>query len=187
MSPEVGATFVEGREFMFTELPGQSDPLATHYGYADEHQDLPAQRRRQYDHGRSFDFYAANLQRLRAWRFNTIGNWSEPRLLERHEMPYVVPIHIYGNFTRVSSGSDWWGTVPDPFDPAFAVTVDELVAKAASTYRVDPILSAISSTTSWPGTSEMPRTCSCATLQWRRYGSPAKRFHRPARREISGC
>jgi Beta-galactosidase len=157
VSPDVGATFVEGREFMFAGLPEPGDPLAAHYGYADERLSLPAQRGRQYDHGRSFDFYAANLQRkygadylpiwrrtalerLRAWGFNTIGNWSEPRSLERHEMSYVVPIHIYGNFTRVSSGSDWWGKMPDPFDPAFAAAVDELVAKAASTYRQDPYL-----------------------------------------------
>ena len=157
VSPNVGATFVEGREFMFAGLPEPGDPLAVHYGYADERLGLPAQRGRLYDHGRTFDFYAANLQRkygpeyltawrqtalerLRAWGFNTIGNWSEPRLLERHEMPYVVPIHLYGNFTRVSSGSDWWGKMPDPFDPTFAAAVDELVAEAASTYRDDPYL-----------------------------------------------
>lgn len=157
VSPDVGATFVEGREFMFAGLPDTGDPLAAHYGYADERQNLPAQRGRQYDHGRSFDFYAANLQRkygadylpswrrtaldrLRAWGFNTIGNWSEPRLIERHEMPYVVPIHSYGDFARVSSGSDWWGKMPDPFDPAFAAAVDETVAKVASTYRDDRYL-----------------------------------------------
>ena len=61
-------------------------------------------------------------------------------MLERHEMPYVVPIHAYGNFARVSSGSDWWGKMPDPFDPAFAAAVDALAAKAASTYRQDPYL-----------------------------------------------
>ena len=157
VSPDVGATFVEGREFMFAGLPEPSDPLAAHYGHADERLGLPAQHGRQYDRGRSFDFYAANLQRkygadylpvwrrtalerLRAWGFNTIGNWSEPRLLERHEMPYVVPIHTHGNFAKVSSGSDWWGKMPDPFDPAFAAAVDEIVAKAASTYRDDPYL-----------------------------------------------
>ena len=157
VSPDVGATFVEGREFMFTGLPEQGDPLAAHYGNADERLGLPAQRGRQYDHGRNFDFYAANLQRkygadylsdwrrkafdrLRAWGFNTIGNWSEPQLLGHQEMPYVVPVHTYGNFARVSSGSDWWGKMPDPFDPAFAIAVDEVVAKAASTYRDDPYL-----------------------------------------------
>jgi hypothetical protein len=157
VSQDVGATFVEGREFMFAELPGPGDPLAAHYRDADERSGLPAQQGRQFDHGRTFDFYAANLQRkygpdyltiwrdtairrLRGWGFNTIGNWSEPELLKRHEMAYVVPIHIYGNFAKVSSGSEWWGKMPDPFDPEFAVAVDGIVANVASNYRGDPWL-----------------------------------------------
>jgi hypothetical protein len=36
VSAEVGATFVEGREFMFVGVPEQRDPLAAHYGHADE-------------------------------------------------------------------------------------------------------------------------------------------------------
>ena len=157
VGPDIGATFVEGREFMFAELPGLGDPLTAHYGHGDEHGSVPEERGRHFDHGRSFDFYAANLQRkygadylplwrrtapdrLRAWGFNTIGNWSEPHLLERHEMAYVVPIHVYGkegNFARVGSG---WGKMPDPFDPAFVAAVDGDVMKAASAYRGDPYL-----------------------------------------------
>ena len=115
VSPDVGATFVEERDFMFAQLPGPGNPLAAHYGEADKRHGLPAQLGRRFDHGRTFDFYAANLQRkygqdylpiwrrtavdrLRAWGFNTIGNWSEPELLARRTMPFVVPIHIYGNF-----------------------------------------------------------------------------------------
>jgi hypothetical protein len=157
VSPDVGATFVEGREFMFAELPEPGSPLAAHYGHADERGSVPEERGRHFDHGRSFDFYAANLQRkygsdylsnwrrtaldrLRAWGFNTIGNWSEPRLLVRREMAYVVPIHVYGtegNFARVGSG---WAKMPDPFDPAFAAAVDSDVKKAASIHRDDPYL-----------------------------------------------
>jgi len=154
VSPDVGATFVEGREAMFAELPDPAGPLAAHYGSADERGSLPEERGRQFGHGRSFDFYAANLrrkygpdylpiwrdtaiQRLRAWGFNTIGNWSEPGLLARRQMAYVVPIHISGNFARVSSG---WGKMADPFDPAFAAAVDGEVMKAASAYRDDPYL-----------------------------------------------
>ena len=77
------------------------------------------------------------LERLRAWGFNTIGNWSEPGLLARRELAYVVPIHTYGNYARVSGG---WDKVPDPFDPAFAEAVDGIVSNAASTHRGDPWL-----------------------------------------------
>ena len=52
----------------------------------------------------------------------------------------MVPVHTYGNFAKVSSGSDWWGKMRDPFDPVFAAAIDEIVATAASTYRDDPYL-----------------------------------------------
>ena len=76
-----GRTPVAGRNFMFTGLPDKADPLAQFYG-PDGRQDW-------------FDIYQANLARglgsdwralwpgqtvarLRAWGFNTLGNWSDP-------------------------------------------------------------------------------------------------------------
>jgi hypothetical protein len=197
VSPDVGATFVEGREFMFAGLAEPGDMLAGHYGQADERLGLPAQRGRQYDHGRTFDFYAANLQRkygpdylpvwrrtaverLRAWGFNTIGNWSEPRLLETRETPYVVPIHSYGDFAKVSSGADWWGKMPDPFDPAFAAAIDEIIAKAASTYGDAPFLIGyfVDNELAWGlGQSSDPRLRYSLAVEALKLGaaSPAKR------------
>ena len=46
VSPNVGATFVEGREAMFAELPDPGSLLAAHYGYADERGSLPEERGR---------------------------------------------------------------------------------------------------------------------------------------------
>jgi hypothetical protein len=77
--PDVGATFVEGREFMITGPPELGDPLAARYGYADDRSGLPAQRGRQCEHGRSFDFYAANVQRKygeTTWRSGVIRRSS---------------------------------------------------------------------------------------------------------------
>ena len=194
VSPDVGATFVEGRESMFAELPASGSPLAAHYGYADERGSLPAERGRRFGHGRSFDFYAANLQRkygsdyltpwremvlerLRAWGFNTIGNWSEPGLLARRELAYVVPIHTYGNFARVSGG---WDKVPDPFDPAFAEAVDGIVSNAAWTYRGDPWLIGyfVDNELAWgAGNAPDPRLRYVLAVETLRLGmaSPAKR------------
>jgi hypothetical protein len=197
VSADVGATFVEGREFMFTGLPEPGSPLAAHYGHADERGSVPEGRGRQFDRGRSFDFYAANLQRkygsdylpiwrrtaverLRAWGFNTIGNWSEPRLLERRETAYVVPIHVYGmegNFARVGSGS---GKMPDPFDPAFIVAVDSDVMKAAFAYRDDPYLIGyfVDNELAWGlGTATDPQLRYGLAVETLRLGaaSPAKR------------
>src|SRR5260221_4080630 len=58
VSPDVGKTFIGGREFMFTGLPGRTEPLAAHFSEADPVEDGPR-------HGRAvtFDFYAASLER----------------------------------------------------------------------------------------------------------------------------
>jgi Beta-galactosidase len=151
-----GATYVEGREFMFRDLPLPNGELAGHWSETDERRGLGSQRGRLFDHGRAFDFYTANLQRkfgadwrarwreeaagrLEAWGFNTIGNWSAPDLWTMHRLPYTVPLYLEGEYAKVSSGEDWWGPMPDPFSPRFASAADKM-ARAAARFRGDPYL-----------------------------------------------
>lgn len=143
VSPDVGATTITGREFMFAGLPRRDGDLARHFGT----------RHR----ATTFDFYAANLERkfgrdyltawrrtalarLRAWGFNTIGNWSAPRLIADSAMPYVVPVSLWGDFGQIAESSDPRSTMPDVFDPEFATAVDALIAQAASRHKTDPFL-----------------------------------------------
>ena len=152
-----GATFVEGREFMFRDLPARDGELAAHWSERDDRRGLGAQRGRGFDHGRAFDFYTANLERkfgadwrprwreetlarLQAWGFNTIGDWSEPQLCALHRLPYTVPLSPEGDYARVSSGNDWWGPMPDAFDPNFAAATDRMAEHAAARFRGDPYL-----------------------------------------------
>jgi hypothetical protein len=152
-----GATYVEGREFMFRDLPARNGPLAAHWSRGDDHGVMGAQRGRRFDHGSTFDFYTANLERkfgsgwrrrwcqealarLDAWGFNTIGNWSDHDLWAMHRLPYVVPLAPEGEFATVASGADWWGPMPDPFDPKFAVAVDGMARRAAARFAADPYL-----------------------------------------------
>ena len=58
-----GVTYVEGREFMFRDLPARDGELAAHWSERDDRRGLGAQRGRGFDHGHAFDFYRANLQR----------------------------------------------------------------------------------------------------------------------------
>jgi hypothetical protein len=112
-----GTTYVEGREFMFRDLPARDGELATHWSEADDRRGLGAQRGRSFDHGHAFDFYTANLERkfgaewrgrwreetadrLMAWGFNTIGNWSDPDLRGMHRLPYTVPLSPKGSTRR---------------------------------------------------------------------------------------
>ena len=80
------------------------------------------------------------LDRLQAWGFNTLGNWSEPALGAAKRLPYTVPLSISGDYQTISTGLDWWGGMPDPFDPRFAMATERAVAIAARDHRDDPWL-----------------------------------------------
>ena len=153
-----GRSYVEGREFMFDGLPPDGGEWAAFYGQGDDRsKDQGASRGIGYNHGRWFDFYAANLyrvdgkdwlaawrmralQRLQAWGFNTLGNWSDDALGQAHQLPYTRSIDIAGDYANVSSGYDYWGRMPDPFDPRFAQAAEAAVAKASAGVRDDPWL-----------------------------------------------
>ncbi|MFK7963962.1 MAG: hypothetical protein AB8C46_08350 [Burkholderiaceae bacterium] len=149
-------TFIEGREFMFTDLPDKRSALSAFYGRRDSADVLPtdagAQRGRRFGAGRSFDFYRANLyrrdgvdyapkwqqrtkQRLKRWSFNTAAAWSDESFTQRASIPYTAIIHIAGPFQRLSDGHDWWQGIPDPFDPAFQIALDETFAQFMPAHR----------------------------------------------------
>lgn len=83
---------------------------------------------------------AHTLDRLQAWGFNTVGNWSADSLADAERVPYTLPLSIVGDYTSISTGSDWWGGMPDPFDPRFAMATERAVAIAARDHRDDPWL-----------------------------------------------
>ncbi len=80
------------------------------------------------------------LDRLQAWGFNTIGNWSAPVFDNLDRVPYTLPLSIVGDYASISTGTDWWGGMPDPFDPRFAMATERAVAIAARDHRDDPWL-----------------------------------------------
>ena len=144
-----GPTLIEGRERMFTWLPGPDDPLAEHYGQTTDVLYGPIKK------GKTFNFYTANLERkygpdylakwrsfaldrLRAWGFNTIANWSDPAVYDQDRVPYTSTIDISGDYARVASGNDYWGKMHDPFDPKFAAAAQTSIRDVAQKYRDDP-------------------------------------------------
>lgn len=80
------------------------------------------------------------LDRLQAWGFNTVGNWSADSLSDAERVPYTLPLSIVGDYASISTGNDWWGAMPDPFDPRFAMATERAVAIAARDHRDDPWL-----------------------------------------------
>ena len=80
------------------------------------------------------------LDRLQAWGFNTLGNWSDDSLGKARRMPYSIPLSISGDYATISTGHDWWGGMPDPFDPRFAMAAERAIAIATRDRRDDPWL-----------------------------------------------
>jgi hypothetical protein len=148
-------TYVEGRETMFAALPAADEPLAAFYGRGEDQADTGANRGRAFSSGRWYDFYRANLERsygqqppqvwrqqaqdrLQAWGFNTLGNWSDADFAQDRRMPYSIPLSIHGDYATISTGVDWWGGMPDPFDPRFAMAAERAIAIATRDHREDP-------------------------------------------------
>ncbi len=85
-------------------------------------------------------WHTHTLDRVQAWGFNTLGNWSDPGLEQAQRVPYTLPLAIVGDYASISTGMDWWGAMPDPFDPRFAMATERAVAIAARDHRDDPFL-----------------------------------------------
>ncbi|CCW35847.1 beta-galactosidase [Chthonomonas calidirosea] len=143
-------TFITGRESLFASLPDPNGPLGAFYGESGAYMGPLAGKR-----GKTFDFYRANLyrkygpnyqtewqqmalKRLPSWGFNTIGNWSDPIFYQNQQVPFVATGGVYGDFATVSSGSDYWGRMPDPFDPRFAAAADANMKNLAARVRNSP-------------------------------------------------
>ncbi len=131
-------TAVTGRENMFSLLPAAGDPLAQF--------STPGANR-------TANFYGMNLDRkfgsnwmslarsrvydrLDAWGFNSIGNWSSADLYSGHRTPYTVP--IWYDWTPLATFTSAAQKMVDPFDPAFPAQVDAAIASETAAWKNDP-------------------------------------------------
>lgn len=87
-------------------------------------------------HGEAWRERFADLvhRRLRSWRINTIGNWSDDRLVLMRRTPYTLPIETSSR--RIADGED--SKMPDPFDQGFAASLDALFRREAGRSADDP-------------------------------------------------
>lgn len=138
---------------VFAELPSYDDPLANHFSYRREQHIGP------FDHGETFSFYQANLERRYGepapgahlekwvdvtvdrflnWGFTSFGNWAGYEFFHLNRMPYFANGWIIGDFNTVKSGMDYWGPMPDVFDPEFARRVKVTVDVVAQEVKGNP-------------------------------------------------
>lgn len=135
------------RRDMFKWLPDYDSDLADHYSYRRSSHIGPV------DHGETFSFYRANLERrygerypesyfddwvdvtqkrMKHWGFTSFGNWVDPAFYQTEQVPYFANGWIIGDFQTLSGEVNHWGLMPDVFDPVFAerakATIDAIAA-----------------------------------------------------------
>jgi len=126
---------VKGREHIFTALP-PAEELAWP-GEQAGREDYPSFY--QWNLYRRFgkDWYAKwkdmTVRRMDAWGFNTIANWSDPKLGSSHHKPYVISLSGWG----IEEGSMG---MPDIYDPDYAGMVDAAAAAQCVPLKNDPYL-----------------------------------------------
>lgn len=123
----------ELRKDLFTWLPSYDEPMGQHYGYRTGVHSGPLKQ------GETYSFYSANLDRkysemtpnymekwhdvtldrMRNWGFTSLGNWTDPSFYDNQQVPFFANGWIIGDYKTVSSGDDFWGNMPDVFDPKF--------------------------------------------------------------------
>lgn len=181
-------TVIANRGYMFASLPSQTGPYAAHYAT------LPTRTGNQL----CYNFYGANLQkkyganyastfrsvataRLKGWGFNTLGVSSDFGFVNNTTMPYVLDLWTAPNngitYNHVSTGVDYWGPLPDPYDPNFRKAFVTQSSWPTSLAKKDPYLIGytVDNELSWTGTGNYPELgIAKGTLAQSSATSPAK-------------
>lgn len=144
-----GTTFVEERNTWFEALPAADDPLARFYGMAKSQRGDYADREL-----KTFDFGSANAwrkygdgweaacrelghRRLKSWGFNTLGCWSDKKIISLRRTPYVD--WIFYTPPRIRG----WGVTrklfPDVFDPRFEAEFRRRAERLCADTKDDPL------------------------------------------------
>ncbi|MDA3959294.1 MAG: hypothetical protein PF961_00765, partial [Planctomycetota bacterium] len=114
-----GAAVVPGTEGCFAWLPGKDGEFAdcrdanvswgmalARFGRANLRRAFGDEWRRAWER--------MTLNRMRAWRFNTVGNWSDPSFARHSGLPYVMQLKDFP-----STPLTLYRDLPDVFDPAY--------------------------------------------------------------------
>jgi hypothetical protein len=146
-------TFIDGRDGWFEWLPEEGGQFARFIQYQSGVHSMAEPIGGK---GRTFTFYCANLlrkygeswrkewsamstARLRAWGFNTIGNWSDWGYMEEAGLPFVASGGVAGNARRIEGGGGYWGKMVDVYDAGFPAAAEEGLAPVAQHFAANPL------------------------------------------------
>ncbi len=116
-NPSSFATSIEGREFLFEQLP-PAGPAWLQPGKVVSFYIKNIMQR----HGKDWEVAWSKqiVERLKSWGFNTIANWSDRDLAVKSGMPYVLPLSGWTTRKVFPFPYDF----PDVFSKEFEETVD---------------------------------------------------------------
>lgn len=125
------ATRAAGREFLFEQLPPPGDAWLSPGRDVSFHVHNAMKR-----HGAGWPaaWEKRIIERLRAWGFNTVANWSDPQLAIASGMPYVLPLS--GWTTKKMFPFPW--DFPDVFSEEFEKNVEEAARRQVAHLKDDP-------------------------------------------------
>jgi hypothetical protein len=133
------STSTKGREALFAALPPASGGRggASYYAW---------NMVRRFGADWSAKWIDLTARRMFAWGFNTVGNWSDPRLGTAHRVPYVVTLQGWGIETGPMG-------VPDVYAPEYAAKIDRAAAQQCDAHRDDPYVLGyfLGNEPPWPG------------------------------------
>jgi hypothetical protein len=138
------ATVTRGREGLFAALP-PADPAGTR-GARGGSSFYTWNIARRFGADWTDKWIDLTVRRMFAWGFNTVGNWSDPRLGSAHRIPYVVTLRGWG----IESGPMG---VPDVYAPEYAASIDRAAAEQCEPLKDDPFALGyfLGNEPPWPG------------------------------------
>lgn len=124
-------TLTKGREYLFEYLPPKEGPYAAAWGASDKVSFYYLNLLRKYG---NIDVWRQTVyQRLHKWGLNTIGNWSEDRIILHSPVPFTLSYRT--NLSKFSIGKG----LSDVFHPGWVQYVDSVLT-AAARYKNNPLL-----------------------------------------------
>ncbi len=126
---------IKGRQALFTWFPAPDDPLHRYGGADTENVDFFRMNvERKYGDDAFAAWTDVTRKRLKAWGFDTVGNWANWDCYRRLRIPFTAPTGTGGSATFPGA----WGQIVDVYAEDWPQVAEKNILGAANAFREDP-------------------------------------------------